>query len=150
MTHPLVLRFPAFKETFHQAIGPTLGALMIRTTNNLLSVFYLATGVHILYTLLAISIIPESLTRASMRRARKRREALRNKQETALEHPNTQSRAVVMKARLWSYIRVPFAFLAPLSIFLPHRRPDGKGWDLNLTLLVLSNAFAGLLMASHL
>lgn len=122
---------------------------MVRATNDLLSVFYLAAGSHVIYTLLSLFIIPESLTRASMRRARKRKEALQNEEDAALEHADAQSRAMAIKARVWRYLRMPFVFMAPMGIFLPLRRPEGKGWDFNLTLLILSAASTGLLMVSH-
>ncbi|KAF8473108.1 major facilitator superfamily domain-containing protein [Gautieria morchelliformis] len=117
------------------AIGPTLGSLMVRATGDLLSVFYVATGSHIFYTILAFFVIPESLTRVAMRKARKRREALRNDEEVSNEQSSGQPRAMVMKGKMWNYLKKPLVFFAPLSIFLPYRRPEGKGWDYNLTIL---------------
>lgn len=132
-----------------QAIGPTLGSFMVRATNDLLSVFYLATGAHVLYTLMAMFVIPESLTRTSMRKTRKRREALQAEEEAALEHLKTQPRTTIIRARIWRYLQRPFVFITPMRIFLPFKRPEG-GWDINLTLLVLASSFEGLLTASCL
>jgi hypothetical protein len=127
-----------------------LGSFIIRASGDLLSVFYLATGAHIFYTILAFFVIPESLTRAAMRKARKRREVLRHDEEVFSEQSNGQPRAMVMKERMWNHLKKPLVFFTPLSIFLPYRRPEGKGWDYNLTLLVLSDTFERLLMASRI
>lgn len=94
-------------------------------------------------------IIPESLTRVAMRRARRRRERVRKREETALEQFVGQPWAIVIKARILSILKKPLGFLAPLGVFLPYRRPGGKGWDYNLTFVVLSSACECVLMVSQ-
>ncbi|KIJ16785.1 hypothetical protein PAXINDRAFT_74219 [Paxillus involutus ATCC 200175] len=54
------------------AIGPVVGGILIRMTGNTLSVFYFATVLQSLYILLAIFVLPESLTQARGRAARMR------------------------------------------------------------------------------
>ena len=121
---------------------PTIGSPIIRATDNLLSVFYLSTSSRLFYTALAFLVIPETLTRLEMRKARRRMDILLKEEETALKQFVGKPRAV---ARIRSIQEKPVAFLVPLGIFLPFRRPEGKGWDSNLTLVVWSSAFEWLL-----
>lgn len=37
-----------------------------------------------------------------------------------------------------SYLSKVFAFARPMSILLPHKRADGKGWDYNLFLVAIT------------
>ena len=63
------------------ALGPTLGGLLISRTNNILSVFYAAATLHATYALLALFVVPESLTKerakANAEQARQRAEQSR-------------------------------------------------------------------------
>ena len=121
----------------------------MRVTDDLLSVFYLATASHLFYMCLICFIIPESLTKASMAKARKRRKTSRA--DIAVEHGDVGSQdfRVTVRTRVWGFFRALCGFLAPLSIFLPVKRPEG-GRDWNLTLLVFATICAGLLTASAL
>jgi hypothetical protein len=59
------------------AIGPTLGSLITRATQNAIFVFYFATAIHVLYALTVSLAIPESLL-PTQRRAARTRHAVRD------------------------------------------------------------------------
>ena len=81
-----------------------------------------------------------------MGKARKRRE----EEDAAVDLATSQERRDVVRARIRGFLKALFGFLAPLSIFLPFKRPEGKGRDWNITFLVFGSMCAGLLMASAL
>jgi hypothetical protein len=108
--------------------GPTLGGIIIHVTGSVLSVFYIATGIHLFYAALIILVIPESLSVRRMLQARKlRRERL---EEEALVRPRNAFAA-------WKSV---FRFLHPLEVFYPVRvssttsplKKSRKDWNLFL------------------
>lgn len=101
------------------ALGPTVGSLLIRATGFTLSVFYLATATHILYTFLVFFILPESLTRKQMALTKDKYEA----EGGAAAADRGPVSALVKLRRL-------FAFLSPLTIFMPYEI-KGEGVDVN-------------------
>ena len=56
------------------AFGPTLGSILIRESGSTLSVFYLATAVHLGYALMVWTVLPESLGKRAMQAARRKKE----------------------------------------------------------------------------
>jgi len=126
------------------AIGPTLGSLLIRFTGKTLSVFFAATTIHLVYTLLVWFILPESLSKKTMENAKIKYVA--NLLETANEREQNPAVGLLVKLR-----RV-FTFLSPLAIFTPEEQKDSSNplkkpkMDWNLTLMVLGYAFTVSLM----
>lgn len=113
-------------------IGPTLGGLLIRFTKHFIIVFYVSAIIHIIYALLVWFIIPESLSRSQLLEARARHKAASEEYRAA----HAQGGLVVLAKRM-------FAFLTPLSIFLPVEIQEGnpakgKRRDWNLLLLVIA------------
>lgn len=116
------------------ALGPTFGGLLIRATGKTISVFYVATSLHLFYALLIWLIIPESLTHAQRRKS-------------AIKHHESDPQAGVLR-RL-------FGFLSPLSVFLPEmngadRNPLKQSKrDWNLTLIAVTYGLTLSLMGSY-
>ncbi|KAF8843573.1 MFS general substrate transporter [Paxillus ammoniavirescens] len=105
------------------AIGPVVGGILIRLTGTTLSVFYLATVLHSLYILLAIFVLPESLTQARGRAAR-----LRHKK---VNHADSSRALRIFKGAT--------NFLTPLVVLLPEHILAGNplkrsrgDWSLSL------------------
>lgn len=88
------------------AVGPALGGLLIRSTGNMLSVFYFACILQGVYTIFILLILPESLTRARTRGAR-----LRRRQEKANQTSSGRSGLLKSVTR----------FLSPLVVLLPEK-----------------------------
>jgi MFS family permease len=113
------------------AVGPTIGAMLVRHTGNPLSVFYFATALHVFYACINWTILPESLSPVQMHAARRKRVEAR-------EHETVNSREVTFARRLGRRL---FSFAAPLAQFLPRRSENlstlGKATrsDWSLTLL---------------
>ncbi|KAJ7632793.1 major facilitator superfamily domain-containing protein [Roridomyces roridus] len=123
-------------------LGPALGGLMIRYTHNTLSVFYMATGFHAIYTILAWVFLPESLTKAQMESASVRYdEAIRLQQE--------------QESTILSRFSRVFSFMKPLAIFYPQpvettaNSSKGRKRDWNLLLLAAAYGFTISIMASN-
>ncbi|KAG9105898.1 hypothetical protein FRC07_009068, partial [Ceratobasidium sp. 392] len=114
------------------ALGPTLGALLIRHTNDLLSIFYLGAVIHLLNTILCVLILPESLTE---------KERAAAKERYISSQPT--NRPTVLN-RVWSMVAT---FARPLVIFTPRRLPKGRDW--NLTLIGIAYGTAMLNMGSY-
>ncbi|OBZ69346.1 putative membrane protein C14C4.07 [Grifola frondosa] len=96
-------------------LGPTLGGLLIRFSGNILSVFYGAAGIHVLYAILIWIFVPESLSPLSMTESRKRHVA----DIEAYRRANTNGGAVVLLKKV-------FGFLSPLNLFFPNVINDGR------------------------
>lgn len=109
------------------AFGPSLGALLIQHTNDLLSIFYVAAAIHALNAALCILVLPESLTEKERAAAKERYQA---------SQPERQG----LFSRLWGMI---ISFSRPLVIFLP----KGRNW--NLTLIGIAYGSAMLNMGSY-
>lgn len=119
---------------FGFGLGPTLGSLLIRVTGETISVFYVATFVHLLYALWLWFIVPESLTQAQ-------------KRTSTIKHHESDPQAGVLK-RL-------FGFLSPLSVFLPemngperhHLKRRKRDW--NLTIIAVAYGLTLSLIGSY-
>ena len=94
------------------ALGPSLGALLIRFTGRALSVFYAAFTVHFLYALFVWFVIPESLLEHQMRHSKSKYE----KELRDLE----VNRAANPLAGFLAKTKRLFAFLSPLMILFPN------------------------------
>jgi len=126
------------------ALGPTIGSLLIRFTGHVLSVFYIATACHILYSILVWFILPESVSKEQMAAAKvKYRTEL---EDNAIERERNPAMGILVK------LRRLFAFLSPLTIFMPMdvkvngnplKKPR-KDWS--LTLMALGYGFTISLM----
>jgi hypothetical protein len=128
------------------ALGPTLGGLLIRITQNVLSVFYLATIMHLIYVIFVGFIIPESLSPLQMVASRDR-----HQQELKDLKEAREGVAVGLLVR----IKKLFGFLSPLTMFIP-TRVEGPRWkalhghkrDWNLTLLAAGFGLMSMIMVS--
>lgn len=106
------------------AAGPVLGGLLIRSTGNILSVFYFASILHGVYAILVLFILPESLTRARARGAR-----LRRRQEEANQASG---------GRALDPFKTIARLLRPLIVLLPDKssanalKQGSKDWNLFL------------------
>lgn len=126
------------------ALGPTLGGLLISSTNNLLSVFYAAAALHATYALLALFVVPESLTKE---KARANGEQARQRAERDREARSAEDRkpATVLD-KILRVIRPAFFFLKPLAVIMPHKIEGTRRRDWNLTLLAISYGLVTLLL----
>jgi MFS family permease len=95
-------------------LGPSLGSLMIKATNNLISPFYFAFASNLVYLLFTILVLPESVSKE--RQLRSREEHTKYNQE-ASDSARVQSWATNLRIIL----SAPFR---PLALLLPHRRHD--------------------------
>ncbi|QRW14712.1 major facilitator superfamily transporter [Ceratobasidium sp. AG-Ba] len=109
------------------AAGPTLGALLIRHTNDLLSIFYIGAALHAINAILCTLVLPESLTEKERLAAKERYSA-------------SQPEHLGLLSRLWGMVTT---FSRPLVIFLP----KGRNW--NLTLIGVAYGSAMLNMGSY-
>lgn len=130
------------------AIGPTLGGLLIRYTQKTISVFFAAAAAHLLYGILIWFVIPESLSKQQMKESTVKHNMELNDAATTREMTQTLG-LLVRSKRL-------FAFLSPLSIFLPETvdrsenplKGRKKNWD--LTLVALGYGFVISIMVGQL
>lgn len=123
------------------SLGPTLGSVLINRTHNVLSVFYVATTVHVFYACLIWFVVPESLAPMQMQQARK------------LYDDALRAASVTKKKALFKRV---FSFLEPLVLLLPGsvgplegRNPlkkQKKDWS--LFLLALAHGCVLLLIVS--
>jgi hypothetical protein len=126
------------------ALGPTLGSLLIHFTGQVLSVFYMAGCLHLMYSLMVWFIIPESLPKGQMELAKAR---------YANSVPaNPDSR---LDARFARIVRRLFSFLVPLTILGPTENKSrsalkGRRKDWNLTLLAVAYSLTVAMMVSVL
>ncbi|KAK9455402.1 major facilitator superfamily domain-containing protein [Dipodascopsis uninucleata] len=115
------------------AIGPTLSGLLISKTGNILSYFYVGLFMQILFALLVIFVVPESLSRKEREKAKKlyRRQKL-------LEASNSSSTTSVFG---FSAMLKAVNFFEPLKAFWPN---DGTRLILkkNLALLGIMDTLA--------
>ncbi|KAG9010331.1 hypothetical protein FRB90_007816 [Tulasnella sp. 427] len=116
------------------AVGPTLGSLLIRATNDLLAPFYIAIVGHTLATLYMWFVIPESLSEEDMARNREKREILLQEQADAAresrEAGDWRGRLTIFRS-----ILTPFE---PALFLWPRKREVGGGRDWNLTLIAIA------------
>lgn len=94
------------------AIGPTLGGYLVKRTNNVLIIFYLAMGIHAVFALYTIFILPESLSPARQQAAQlKHSEA----QHEAALHNEANSVVLTRASKLFDF----FNIFTVLSVFFP-------------------------------
>ncbi|KAG8734089.1 hypothetical protein FRC11_012239 [Ceratobasidium sp. 423] len=115
------------------ALGPTLGAILTQHTNDLLTIFYVATALHVIYAVFSILVVPESLDLKHRAAAMERYRANQDPNATWFTH---------VKHAVSTFAR-------PLVVFLPQKRPHGKGRDWSLTLVGIAFASAMLNMGSY-
>ncbi|KAL5489752.1 hypothetical protein ACEPAI_4584 [Sanghuangporus weigelae] len=134
------------------AIGPTLCALIVHFTGTPIAALVLVIATHIVYALMMLFVVPESLSsekRAENRRVwRETRNAGASGDEQGSE--NSISNRIVQKSR--SLVRSALAFLRPLSVAGPITvtQPSGKiHKDWSLTFIVVSNGLASMILASY-
>lgn len=117
-------------------IGPTLGSLEIRLTQDLLTPFYIAAAAHTLLTLYIWFIMPESLSHEAMQRITEQHAA---DQKSRFE---AEARAKADGSwTIWYRLRVILSIFSPLAVFIPRKREigeRGRGRDWNLTYLAVS------------
>ncbi|KDR73681.1 hypothetical protein GALMADRAFT_251462 [Galerina marginata CBS 339.88] len=129
------------------ALGPTLGALLIRFTGQTISVFYVAASLHVVYTILVWTTIPESLDKKKMDQAKAKYAV--DLLETANEREVNPAVGLLVR------LRRLFAFLSPLTIFMPEEEKHTGNplkkpkKDYNLTLMALGYGFTISLMGSY-
>lgn len=101
-------------------IGPSLGGLVVKFSDNLLLVFYVAACVHGLFGLCIWFLIPESISPTQMAVSRH-----------AHKESQKESRSLVYRL---------LGFITPLSIFMPVEieGPRGKKTDWSLPLVIIS------------
>ena len=87
------------------AVGPLLGGIIVKATDNVLSVFYVALLCHLVFILSVLFLIPESLSR-------ERQIATREKHR--LDHRNDQPLQWLSLAKLTSFF-LPLKILVPAS-----------------------------------
>lgn len=129
------------------AFGPIVGGLLIRSTGQVLSVFYMAGCLHLMYSFLVWFIVPESLTKGQMELAKTR---YADNLRAADPGPGSS-----LDARFIRIARRLFSFLIPLAILGPSEKEPGnisKGRrkDWNLTLLGVAYGFTVAMMVSVL
>ncbi|KAG8861986.1 hypothetical protein FRB96_002429 [Tulasnella sp. 330] len=116
------------------AFGPTLGSILIKFTQNLLTPFYVSVTVYMLMIPLYLLALPESLILVARASLTRKQHELREEHAEAPQQARASGRWHARQRFL-----ALFRFLSPLAIFLP-RMIDGTGRrDWNLLLVVISN-----------
>lgn len=121
------------------AIGPTLGGLLVKHTDNILTPFWFALAMHLLYVVGIFTFIPESTSKQfrvkALKEYKEQRAEIKRKAEerkTAEMQPLLNSRGWEgdrrpFKKRVWKRAKVMFmdsflyAPLEPLSFLLPKK-----------------------------
>ncbi|KAF9061927.1 major facilitator superfamily domain-containing protein [Rhodocollybia butyracea] len=122
------------------AAGPTLGGLLIRFTRQTISVFYVATVVHITYVLMIWFLIPDSISPRKIQRAKAQH------QEWLAENRRARNGGGIS---FW--VKRLFSFLTPLSVFNAVRiseNPLKIRRDWSLVWVALSYSFTVSVMGS--
>jgi MFS family permease len=126
------------------ALGPTLGGLLISETGDLLSVFYIAAALHVVYLFMALFVVPESLTKEA---ALENAEVARMKAEQdAILLAKQEENMTPARKRIHRILRTAFFFLSPLDIFVPHNVEGSRRREWNLTAVAISYGLVVLLM----
>ncbi|KAI9752651.1 MAG: hypothetical protein M4579_005545 [Chaenotheca gracillima] len=112
--------------------GPLIAGYIIKLTGQLLSMFYIALGVHLLFMCVILFIVPESLSRRRQLAAREKHHI--NKVDEAEINLNDQRR---FPSRSAKFIRTMKGanLLAPLDILFPTGRGSSPKLRRNLLLL---------------
>ncbi|KAF9265617.1 MFS general substrate transporter [Marasmius fiardii PR-910] len=107
------------------ALGPILGGVLMRSTHNPISVFYVAAFSNVFYTFMIWFVVPESLTSKKMR--------LAVKKQCQRAASATATRGVMPR------LKRCFSFLSTLNVLGPSYHQVGSSpWS--LTLVVISYA----------
>jgi hypothetical protein len=126
------------------ALGPTLGGLLISGTGNILSVFYVTAMLHTFYLLMAVFVVPESLTKeaalANIEAARVKAE-----QDTIILAKQEETMTPAQK-RIYRILRTAFFPLSPLAIFIPRKVEGSRRRDWNLTAIAITYGLIVLLV----
>lgn len=101
------------------AVGPFLGGIVVKATDNVLTIFYIALLCHLTFIISVLFLIPESLSR-------ERQIAAREKHK--LDHRYDKPSQYISLARITS-------FFLPLKILLPSSEEANKTTRRNLILL---------------
>jgi MFS family permease len=128
------------------ALGPTLGGLLISETGDLLSVFYIAAALHVIYLLMALFVVPESLTKEAAL-ANAEVATMKAEQDAVLLAKQEENMAPTRK-RIHRALRTAFFFLSPLNIFIPHKVEGSRRRDWNLTAVAIGYGLITLLLVS--
>lgn len=147
------------------AVGPILGALLLRSTHSTLFPFWIALGMHLTYLLSVVIVIPESLSKERQRAARQRRtdDKIKRREDEKREDVAAREQGRLWRVRLQRLALRPWGFLKPLQMLLPRKRlgldekeedrpvmdtlgPVKTGWDFSLVKIGLTMACFGLFM----
>lgn len=116
------------------ALGPTLGGLLIRFTQQTIYVFYVGALIHMLYAFMIWFIVPESNSQKKMQRAR-----AKYQEEVEQSQRAREGASILIRGKRL------FSFLTPLAVFNPvpmsenSLKPPRRDWS--LALIALSYAF---------
>jgi MFS family permease len=102
---------------FGIALGPGIGALLIRATGGITSVYLVSCCLFVANLLFVCFVLPESLTKTR-----------RNEAKQAHDSQNEE-------LGLRSVVSYPKSLLLPLRVFLPRKRLYNKHWDWSYTFL---------------
>lgn len=148
------------------AIGPSIGSLLIKWSGDILFPFYVAMTLHLIYLLVAIFLIPESLSLERQLAARQRhRDDIAARAAKDLDERNEAYAAGPVWLVLTHVKRamlMPWAFLRPLSLLLPSKGPPGaedtpvlrsrgpprQGWDAELMKISIGYALYVMVVVS--
>jgi len=123
-----------------EAIGPALGSLLNRWTGQLITVFYGAIIVHLIYIVFVWIFLPQSLSLSYRFHAREKY-AKTKRRDT--KHPDC------FGVRVFLFVKRLIYFLAPLAVFFPIRKTDNlterRRRDWNLTMIGLAYSTAHLI-----
>jgi len=108
------------------ALGPLLAAFLIRKTGEIITVFYVALGVHAFFILYVLFVMPESLTK-------KRQQLARMKRVSVLEALSTSGGNTIMGVDMWAIQKLNI--LEPLKILWPTGPGTSTRLRMNLILL---------------
>ncbi|RPA75815.1 MFS general substrate transporter [Ascobolus immersus RN42] len=105
------------------AFGPALGGFLIKVTGNVLSIFYIALVAHVLFIAFILFVVPESLSRRRMRKARNKAKlaALAKEQDSEKQ-----------KFSFWAHFKGVFV---PLKILYPTGPGSSPALRRNILLL---------------
>ena len=136
------------------AAGPTVCAFLVRATGTPLAAPAFVVGFHILYTIVVLFAMPESL---SLSKQNENRRAYRIAQvdTEARDQPQVgnESRIFAIRRSVIYFVEKTFSFLRPLSLVKPSTLVDtvsGKTYkDWSLTFIALSAGLASFILASY-
>ncbi|SCV74651.1 BQ2448_7680 [Microbotryum intermedium] len=134
------------------AIGPTLGAILVRQSGSIILPFYVALAMHITYASVMLFVIPESLTKTRQHAARERHAEERAARHAAEDEEARKAKVngavMVVVLKVKRIALRPWGFLKPVGLMMPRKRdpnemeedrpmldamgPVKAGWDFSL------------------